>query len=244
MAIQWPDKHYHKSLDHPMNLDPAMLKRVGMMTALYAWGLAQGSEKEWMEFLVGDVSSRGQHLHNVLEWAFENDILRDNWMEVLDFYLDYEARALEQLRGYANTRGFEILANKIDWAQACLVTSGVHLRKWASQRADLSEPGRTPEEKLDPNAAAKIFQRVYQGPTDLGAELARLPLERRMAWASFSRSSKVSSGYATFLQYWLDGLRPLGEVLELVKLESGAWHPDFAVKYLELCEELDLVRQG
>lgn len=242
MAIQWPDRHYHTSLDRADNLDPAMLKRVGMMTALYALGLAQGSEKHWLDFLVADVASRGEHLRTVMEWAFTKETLRENWSGVLDFYLDYEARALEQLRRYAQIRDFSELAAKIDWAQACLATTGVHLRNWAGQKAELVRADSVQAEKIDPAAAGRVYQRVYPGPLDLGAELTRLPLSRRKSWNSYARSSKVGSGYTTFLLYWLDGFRPLHEVLELVKLESGAWHPQFALEYLELCAELGLVR--
>ena len=77
----------------------------------------------------------------------------------------------------------------------------------------------------------------------MNAELIRLPMSRRLEWTRFARKEGASSGYATFLLYWLDGKRPLGQVLELVKWESGAWHPRFAVEYLELCRELGLVRR-
>lgn len=33
----------------------------------------------------------------------------------------------------------------------------------------------------------------------------------------------------------------VGEVLKMVILETGAWHPEFALKYLELCRKLSTV---
>jgi hypothetical protein len=63
-----------------------------------------------------------------------------------------------------------------------------------------------------------------------------------VAWAKFVEEAGAISGYDTILEYWLDGARPLGEVLELVRLETGAWNPDYAVKFLELAEELGIVR--
>ena len=58
-----------------------------------------------------------------------------------------------------------------------------------------------------------------------------------------AREAKAGSSYGTFILYWLDGQRPLGRVLELVRLESGTWQPGYALKYLELCQELGLVKQ-
>lgn len=75
MLIQWPDKHYHTSLDHPDNLDPGMLERVGTVTAAYAWGLAAESEEHWLEFLAKDVASRQEHLRKIIEWVLANDNL-------------------------------------------------------------------------------------------------------------------------------------------------------------------------
>lgn len=242
MAIQWPDKYYHTSQDHPTNLDPGMLKRVGMMIALYAWGLAAGSEEEWIDFAVRDVATRPEHLRKVMEWAFANELLRHNWSEVLDFYLDYEIKAVEHLRSYGQLRGFSILCEKADWAQSFLVSSGENLRKWCSQMAVQAGPGQAPE-TLSFDDAARVFERVYAGPTNMSVELTRLPRERRAQWAAYARSCRVSSGYSTLLEYWMDGKRPLGEIFELIKLESGAWHPEYAVKYVELCCELGLVRE-
>lgn len=241
MAIQWPDKHYHTSMDHPVHLDPAMLKRVGVMTALFAWGLANGSEAEWLEFLFADLGGRGSHLHTALESVFANKSLRADWPRVLEFYLDYEGKALAQLGKYAQLRGFTKLAAKVEWAKDYMTDTGKQVSKWAKERAAQAGPGENPKEGLAPAAAARIYRRVYPGPLDLQAEMARLPLERRLEWSAYTRSSMVSSGYATFLQYWLDGRRTLGEVLDLVRLESGAWHPDFALKFLDICGELGLI---
>lgn len=242
MAIQWPDKHYHTSMDHPENLDPAMLEKVAKLTALYAWGLARGSEEEWLDFLAdyaGDACSR---LQGMLAGAFANPVQRGQWQEALDFFQEYEGKALDGLRKYGDLRGFTKLAAKVDWAHSHLQAAGDLVKAWGMERAKLAGVSKSPEETLDFKAAARVYQRVYQGPIDLQAEMARLPLKRRLEWAEYSRSSKVSSSYPVFLQYWLDGVRPLGEVLELVKLETGAWHPEFALKYLILCAELGLIR--
>lgn|SRR5690554_1091807 len=241
MAIQWPDKHYHTSLDHPTNLDPGMLKRVGLMTGLYAWGLAAGKEEDWLDYLLADVAGRSQHMYQVLEWALTQDMLQGQLQEVLDFHLDYEAKALEQLRNYAKLRCLGQVEDEIDWAQDYLAEAGQHLRNWVCQRDGINGQS-TSGPQLSTDLAGKVFQRAYPGPLDLSAELAQLPRWRQEEWGRYAGESKVPGSYTTILMYWLDGVRPLGEVLELTKLETGAWYPEYALKYLELCEELGLVR--
>lgn len=244
MVIQWPDKHYHTSMDHPVNLDPVMLKRVSQLTALYAWGLADGSEDEWLEFLTVYSGNTCGRLLSFMEGVIGNHILRGDWTEALDFSQNYEVKALEELGRFGELRGFSRLLSKILWANGQLQAAVEYIREWAGERAQLAGPGQKTEGALEAATASRVYQRTYPGPLDFQAEMARLPLKRRLEWADYSRSAKVSSSYTTFLQYWLDGVRRLGEVLELVKLESGSWHPEYALKFLELCEELGLVRQG
>jgi len=242
MAIQWPDKHYHTSMDHPVNLDPAMLKRVGLMIGLYAWGLAAGSEAEWLEFFLCYIAEASSRLQLAMEGALRDKVLASHWPEVLDFYLDYEHKALEQLGAYARLRGLAKLTDKLEWGHGLIDEAGELVRKWAGHWPDL--PGKDVlQASIEAQAAAMVFERVYQGPLDISAELIHLPLERQRQWVSYAREKGAGSGYTTLLLYWLNGQRPLGEVLELVKLESGAWHPEYAVNFLKLCQELGLVRQ-
>ncbi len=241
MAIQWPDKHYHSSLDHPCNLDPAMLKRVGLMTALYAWGLAAGSEESWLDFFMAYLADTGARLNRAVAQAFASPVLRPRWQEVLDIRLDYEAKALGQLGALARLRGFTELTALLDRGQAQITQSGEQVREWGAVQARGSASAE--DETLAPDLAVRVYRRVYPGPLDLEAETARLSPDRRREWAAYAREAKAGSSYGTFILYWLDGQRPLGRVLELVRLESGTWQPGYALKYLELCQELGLVKQ-
>ncbi|MGI6364232.1 MAG: DUF4910 domain-containing protein [Bacillota bacterium] len=239
MLIQWPDKHYHSSLDHPVNLDPAMLKRVGLLAAQYAWGLAAGSEESWLDFFWAYSAGTCSRIFQALEGAWANHILRAELAQVLEFHLDYEKKALEELGRYAQLRGFNRLTEALAWGRDQVDGAGELAREWVAKRGG----GAADLEPLAESVATRVYQRIHPGPLDMNAELIRLPMSRRLEWTRFARKEGASSGYATFLLYWLDGKRPLGQVLELVKWESGAWHPRFAVEYLELCRELGLVRR-
>src|SRR5438067_2091727 len=46
MIIQWPDKFYHTSADTLDKVDPAMLRRAGILAATYAYAIAAAGERE------------------------------------------------------------------------------------------------------------------------------------------------------------------------------------------------------
>ncbi|HOB34534.1 MAG TPA: DUF4910 domain-containing protein [Bacillota bacterium] len=241
MVIQWPDRHYHTSLDRPRNLDPGMLKRVAFLAALYAWGLAAGSEESWVEFAYTYAAQAGARVVKALQGALQNAGLRSQWPQVLDFFLDYEARALEQLGAYAAVREFPRLADAATWAQIFLADSGALVRQWASRAAG----GRDEvplREALDPRRGAQVYARVYKGPVDLNAELTRLPRQKQREWRAFAKAQAPGVGYDTLLLYWLDGRRSVAEALEQVYFESEVWHPNYALRFLDLLAELELVR--
>lgn len=243
MIIQWPDMHYHTSMDHPNNLDPKMLERVAAVTSLYAWGLANGSQEEWLEFLLTDAAKRRDYLRSIMEWALDNSRLKSKWRQVLDFYRDYELKAWDNLASYGEVRGFSKLISEVKWAKEHLTADCETLLLWAEKRAGTAAGEESACRGLDPEALARVYSRTWAGPSHLMAELARLPVERRLEWNRYEKEAKISLDYDTFLEYWLDGERPLEEVLKLVKLETGAWHPEYALKYVELCEELGIIHK-
>lgn len=241
MAMQWPDKHYHSSLDHPVNLDPQLMRSVGLMTALYAWGLAAGSEQHWLDFTasyLGDVAAR---LKEALARAFAAKAPPSQWRQVLAFRRDYELKSLDRLEEYADLRGFASLATAVSWGKEHTRRAAEHVQEWGAWRWGQLAATAAEKEALAPSQATKVYRRRYAGPLNMENELVRLPAQQRREWVKYAQETPTSPGYTTFLFYWLDGKRPLSEVLALVELESGAWHPEYALRYIALCQELGLV---
>jgi aminopeptidase YwaD len=259
MIIQWPDKHYHTTADSPYNLDEKMMHRVGVLTSLYAYGLANGSEAEWLNFLGQDVGRRYESLRQTVEWTLTQedssvgiDDSSVGLKEGLDFNLKYEEGALEQFRRYAELRQFSVLKQKVDWAIQQTKKQVESILEWSEGRADtavrrtessLQNTHSDVTETLDSEWKGKIFTRVYSGPIHLMGELERLTSAERINWYQFVKACNVSSGYDVFVQYWMDGERNLEEVLKLVRLETGQFHPKFVVGYIRLCERLGLLQQ-
>ena len=57
MMIQWPDKFYHTSADTIDKVDPEMLRKVALMTATYAYFIADAGAEEAL-WLASETASR------------------------------------------------------------------------------------------------------------------------------------------------------------------------------------------
>lgn len=243
MLIQWPDRNYHTTEDTVEHLDPNMMKMVALTTSLYAYGLANGTEEDWLKQLTHDVGTRYTDIQKSINWLFNQENIKHNWEEAVTFYSHYEKQALDSYKKYAEVRGFPKLEDKLTEAYQLLEQQLAALKLWSKAKArseDISSFSTT--KQLDPAWKDRILKRVYDGPISLTFELEQLSLEERLSWYSFERSSTVMPGYDVFLQYWIDGKRTFAEVLDCVRLETGAYHPDYAIRYITLCEQLGLIK--
>ncbi|MDE5413441.1 DUF4910 domain-containing protein [Alkalihalobacterium chitinilyticum] len=241
MLIQWPDKHYHTTEDSTNNLDPNMMKMVALTTALYAYGLANGSEQNWSLLLNNDTATRYTDLQQALTTILNNQQLNKGWCGAFKFYCDYEKRALESYRQYADIRKFDSIPKLVDQAQMLLDDQIKVLQQHAQATEALGTKIETKAASLPSEFTEKVYKRTYEGPFDLTFELERLPLEERLQWYEYKKQAKPPAGYEVFLQYWIDGTRSVQEVLALVHMESGSYDLEYAQNYLQLCERLGLI---
>lgn len=125
MIIQWPDRFYHTSQDTIDKVDPEMLRRVGVLTATYAYSLAQAGYREALylaqEMVVGFAAELHQFLRPEREeivgggasvsasmsgpnpgagWPSEETWTRLN--RRLEFFLERKMAALESLNRLAS----------------------------------------------------------------------------------------------------------------------------------------------
>lgn len=169
--------------------------------------------------------------------------LKQHWQEALSFYRDYELEALKAMENFAQARNFPGLEQKLAWAAEIIHVGARQLAQWAAERAELAAEPEKMAEALPAEAAGRVWARVNPAPSHLGGELARLPAEESLEANKFLKQSKAGYSYPIFLEYWTDGKRTLAETLEMVRLETGAWHAEFAVQYFELCQRLGIVRR-
>lgn len=239
MFIQWPDKHYHTTSDKPENLDEAMMEKVGIITALYSYGLANGNEEEWTSYLLQHTSKSINYLIDEKDWLLSQPFSNEEVVNALKLYMDYELVAVEQIENYAKLRDFNELLQQIDWAKQTIASQNEHLQQLLKKDLEIRLPqndvGTQSEEWMQ-----AVYKRTYQAPLRIGDEISHLSVDERVAW-HHEYEAKVPMGYADFLFYWMDGKRTLEEVLTLTKHESGYYYPKYAKALMKKCLEFKLI---
>jgi hypothetical protein len=87
-----------------------------------------------------------------------------------------------------------------------------------------------------------VPRRRYRGPLSLSSHLARLaPDTRDATLARIGRHSGFNGLTADIALYWADGQRTLGQILDLVELETQTRSPGGLHAHFALLAELGLV---
>jgi aminopeptidase YwaD len=228
MLIQWPDKYYHTSSDSAKHLDENMMKLVGSAAAVYSYGLANGSEEDWLSYAVYHLGQIGMYLYRAKEFVLKSKLP----IEAMSFYRQYEEAALAQLESYAKLRQFKGLVEFIGKKKELI-------SKQADIVFELVEEELAGNE-LDEDWLNAVYKRTYKAPVRVGDEIKDLPLEDRHHWLK-KVEANVPMGYGDFLFYWMDGIRTVQEILTLTKYETDLYFPKYTKELIELCSALHLI---
>ncbi|RXI96502.1 DUF4910 domain-containing protein [Anaerobacillus alkaliphilus] len=238
MLIQWPDKHYHTTSDLPQNLDATMMKKVGVVTALYGYAIANGGEDEWTSYLIQHTNRSSRYVNNEMEWVTKQDFSLEDMSEAFKLYISYETKAIEQLEAYANLRNFSRLVEQVEWAKQILSAQSLLQEEMLAKLGEFSATRQQSKTNTEHWVKA-VYTRTYPAPLRIGDEITLLPLEERLDWYQH----KVPMGYDDFLFYWMDGKRSVEEILTLTRYETGDYFPEYTRELMELSVRLGLITE-
>jgi hypothetical protein len=256
MMIQWPDKFYHTSADTIDKVDPGMLRKVALITATYAYFIADAGPEEAL-WVASETASREkrailQRIQDMITSASNGDAggaagallrLRDR----IDYW---EGRAVEAVRSVKRLAPKD---KRLDSATSALITdleastkaerrrAEVTIKQLAEARGWTLKTGSKRLTKREKEASAMVPVRKYRGPVSTRQWLRRLSPEDREAFHQFGKAHKDTLGLETLAVYWSDGKRNLLEVSRLVELESGRNDLAYLVGYFEYLERMGLV---
>lgn len=245
MLIQWPDKYYHTSEDTLDKVDPAMLYRVGCMTATYVYLLANMGLKE-ARWLLSE--SRGRYLQQLQRLlnasaeqqlrAFSEAELQTTWQRV-QYKLERRSAELNSIKRFLTPEEQALFAEPLTAENQFLkqLTHSLwqhHLRELGVQRVAEPAPISDPELQLVP-------RRLFRGPISMRGKLEALSPADRQAFDKLISNHKEVARSATYLVYWADGNRNIAEIDRLVQMETGVSDPYFALDYFRFLEKLGLV---
>ncbi len=227
LLIQWPDRFYHTSLDSWDKVDPQMLARVGKVAGTYLYFLALAGKKEAC-WLAGEILTRfKERLVRLIQEERGERLARK-----ADHLLNCTIGSLRSLRRLAEVE-----------------TGGFERRASTFAKRELDEAGVSPSLVTERRGEDELYQllphRLYKGPIRLTPYLPRLGKESRERWWRLEEKYDTALWYLLPLTlYWADGRRTLGEIEDLVELETGKRAVELMATYCRLLADLGLIELG
>jgi hypothetical protein len=267
MIIQWPDKFWHTSFDTLDKVDPAMLRRVALMTATYAYFVASAGPEEAV-WLVHEVTSRergrfASRVQGLVSGAIDTAVSCEDPGREIALALMKLKRLVPYLHermalavgsvgklaggdeGYAGAEA-GVMAGLDRFVRSEKRRAEAALRSWAGVRGLLPLPSvrRGRWRKLEVEASGMVVRRLFRGPVSVRSWVRGLSGEDREAWWRLGRDHRESRLLGTLALYWCDGVRSLLEVSGLVELEAGRTDLGYLVEYFRLLGRMGLVGFG
>lgn len=263
MLNQWPDKFYHTSFDMIDKVDPEMLRRVALITATYAYFIADIGEKEAMWLMSQAKSWHERAVLSSME-GFSSEALRD-----AELGSDPAERLLKALillkkkEDYLMGRGIELLKSIEKMAKGsqllgrfkkqltaelkesinrCIeVTEKTIINYSVTRGIFLETKNRQPLSELEKEAESMIPIRIHRGPPATRYWVNRLDEKDRESLWRIRKDYKEDQVLSTPALYWTDGKRNLLEISELVDLEVGRTNLEYLTAYFRLLEKMGLI---
>ncbi|MBS7619992.1 DUF4910 domain-containing protein [Candidatus Bathyarchaeota archaeon] len=264
MLNQWPDKFYHTSFDTIDKVDPEMLKRVALITATYAYFIADMGleEASWLmseaalHYKREVLSSTERFSSEVLRKAEVSSDPSEKLAEALSLLEKKEKyfskRGLELIKSFEKVGGDnpifkkfeerlmedlnEAISKSIRLAEETLANYAL-LRNMPLKPKKIQEPSL-----LDREAEKMIPVRLYRGPPATRYWLNRLDEKDRESSWKMRKDYGQDQVLSTLALYWTDGKRNLLEISELVNLEAGRTNLEYLMKYFKLLEKMGLIK--
>ena len=235
MLIQWPDKFYHTSWDTVDKVSPDSLRRVAMMTATYAYSIANAAPEDSV-WLVNEVASRSKrdmvnYVRGMVTDVIQNTAEAEDAGEKLTAVkvrlgkvVPYKlSRAREALLSVGRLAGgYTGFSDKVD--RLCGDMERL-------MKAEVKEAQRT----IDEHAAA-IKIELPKPKRKRGTKLDKA------AYAEFGKKYPLGRSLGGSAMFWTDGVRSVKEISDLLELEKGATNIDYLVGYYRWLEKMGLIR--
>jgi hypothetical protein len=266
---QWPDKFYHTSWDTLDKVDPEMLRRAAIMTATYAYFIANMGVREAIWLASEAYSSVKQSLAEsaqrklteAIKTAEGNDDGHRRLAEgmaaakkALDYELDKGVKVVDSIGRFSGgDRDYMLYKrqlvselenaaeNEMENVERVVIEYGKTMGI-----DELPRVKRSHLNKLEKRASKTVPKRTYRGPISLGGYTHmpwyyRLSAEDRDDLWKLGKDHPDARNYVNLAIYWADGERNLLDISRLVELEAGSTDLEYLAGYFELLRKLKLL---
>jgi hypothetical protein len=254
MIIQWPDKFWHTSLDTMDKVDPEMLRKIALLTATYAYTIANADEETAIWLASQTLSSEKKralgHLHERITRSLnEGENITESFKSLekqVNYWIERSSLAVRSVKSLAPE------SSKLDEKLNLLIE---HLETSIKSELEMEqnifkELLKSPKDntdskhymsKMESEAHNLIPERIYRGPVSTRYWERRMDEEDREAYRGLLKENEDDRILTTLAVYWTDGERSIKEVSDLVGLETGRTNLDFISKYFRFLEKMGLV---
>ena len=246
MLIQWPDKYYHTSEDTIDKVDPEMLYRVGLITATYAYYLANLDTQQALLVLSTCVKSYTERLQALLNCslagisqAIPQTSVADTRL-ALEFLLERQWGQMLSLRRFVVDAAFESeLTATLEHINSSTEREWTRFESLVRHFGTQLQPKETcpsvPGEELVP-------QRKVPGPLSMRGHVDKLsPVEQAQYKSLAQRHGAAAMRTCTDAVYWIDGKRTIRDIARLVLHSVGFSNTAFLVEYLQWLAKMELI---
>jgi aminopeptidase YwaD len=258
MIIQWPDKFYHTSWDTIDKVDPEMLRKVALITATYAYFIANAGPEEAL-WLAHETYGR-ERLRLLQRIQAGINSLIDGTQEEAPYVLaklrdrvDYwSERAVEAIKSVKRLAPKDKILNE---AVEKLVVDLDSLAKSERKKAEVAaislaaakgwgslKSKRKRLVKHEKEADVIVPKRLFRGPPQTRGWMKKLTSDERESLRELGKKHPNGRSATTLSFYWADGERSLLEISRLVELESGNTDTEYLVGYYGYLEKMGLVK--
>ncbi|MDQ7792836.1 MAG: DUF4910 domain-containing protein [bacterium] len=257
MVIQFPDRFYHTSEDTLDKVDPAMLERVALLAAVYAYWVAAAGEVEaaWLASLMTAgfaaelQAAPGEGFEAALAGAGEKQIATELAFarRRASFLLERKSADLRSLARLAGPEGVRFAEQRVGELER---QAGSYRESLADLAAIAAGPPGSEDSPSavdtggvwEERARKMVPRRRFRGPAEPWYCLARIPPgDEQDQWLAFERDHRNSGLLRTLALYWADGCRSLADIADRVELETGRRETEYLVRSMELLARLELV---
>jgi len=238
MLIQWPDKYYHTSEDTIDKVDPEMLFRVGVTTAVYSYYLASLDTAGAQHMLFLCSYSYTKRLQALLTKSLTISQEIVPLREEVEFLLERQCNQLASLARYTQD---SVFAN--DLTRTVQHLHAITELEWSrvSQHLHQSDVADTTTQVMPESEMTPV--RVFPGPVSLRGHLDKLASHSQEEYYALSKKhGSKAPRISTEALYWANGERTIKDISALVKLNLGHTNTAYLVDYFRLLELMGLVR--
>jgi aminopeptidase YwaD len=253
-----PDKFYHTSFDTLDKVDPEMLRRIALITATYAYFIADAGEKEAL-WLASETAYREkirliqkivENVNNAVEAdADATAIILGNLRDRVDYWTQRASETVKSVKIIdPKNKNLEKL---IEQLSAEMIATGKTEKKKAEANIQAISAAKglgtikAKKKRLlkaDKEAEKIIVKRVYLGPFSTRPFMKSLAKKEREAWREYGKKHPAARGIITTSMFWCDGKRTLLEVSKLCKNEIGSTDTEYLLEYYRIMEKAGLVK--